>query len=152
MRSIPSKDSARGAAGNPCLLSSPCRQERAGRALLQEHAGLRLVSRWQSLPAALQSSLVALWGPQGLQETTLLQAALPCPGAAGKSRGNRASRSASLRREMGSAGWAELRFLIFCLMWLVQQLWSWGCGFLLLFGAFPVLLPAGRSRWVFCIN
>lgn len=104
MRSIPSKDSARRAAGNPCLPSSPCRQEQAGRALLQEHAGLRLVSRWQSLPAALQSSLVALWGPQGLQETTLLQAAVPCPGAAGKSRGNRASRRASLRRETVLSG------------------------------------------------
>lgn len=51
-----------------------------------------------------------------------------------------------------SAGWAERRFLIFCLTWLVPQLWSWGCGFLLAFGAFPVLLPAGRPRWVFCIN
>lgn len=38
-----------------------CRQ-----GLLREHAGLLLVSRWQSPPAALQNSLVALWGPRGL--------------------------------------------------------------------------------------
>lgn len=34
--------------------------------MLQEPAGLQPVSRWQCPPAARHSSLVALWGHQGL--------------------------------------------------------------------------------------
>lgn len=130
--------------------------------LLQEHAGLWLVSRWQSPPAALQSSLVALWGPQGLLETHFWGPQglpeTPCPApalpatraaaehpAALRSREKRAQRSGLTSGSLFSG----LRG--FC----CSSARGWGCAFLLVLEHLPCSSPegvAGRACWVFRIN
>ena len=119
--------------------------------LLQEHAGLRLVSRWQSPPAALQSSLVALWGPQGLPETPCPAPALPATRAAAEHPAALRSREKRARRSGLTSGSLFSGLRGFC----CSSARGWGCAFLLVLEHLPRSSPegvAGRACWVFRIN